>query len=844
MSVMPLHDHQIEAVDAILTALQAPPDGQMPWEGLRTQAVAATGSGKTRIAVEVAQRLRARRVLVLVPTRDLLMQMTAVWRAWGRTGAMVGLCSLRAWESQGVPCTTDPGELVSWTRGLDRVTVFATYSSLGRGRLQQAHAKGLPGWDLVVVDEAHRTSGDAGKPWASIHDQALVPASRRLYMTATPRVWEASEAGQEAGQLVASMEPDSPVFGPRAYELTLSEAIRRQIVAPYRVLCLDIYDPELQHVLTTDVGGSDVVRGARLAALQTGLLKAAAAKGLRKVLTFHSRTVEAEAMAAGVPDVAERLHGEDPGVYPPVGRVWAEWLYAEHGPGHRWAVLEEFGSDVIEFEDGRQPEPAVLRVLSSVRVLGEGVDSRDCDGVFFCDARGSMVDIVQMVGRALRRAEGKIATLIVPVFLKEGENPGDILTSSGAGMLAKVLEALRAHDTEAIESLADPRVRSGSWSKGEDGQDMDDGVEAGGGGPLRVRAASLLEFSTPRDPAVLAQFVKLRVIDPEGAYWRQGIAAATQYLKEKTAGQLKVAYDFVTPAGWSPAGFPLGAWLRDQRFSYNAGQLSASRVEDLEALGMVWSHQDLAFEEGLAVARSYAQAHGHFLPPENAVWEAYPIGQWAKNQRAAGRKALRNIARREAGLPIDAARAMTTERLDALDDVDPGWCPVWDAGWQRHFQLTKTHRDAGNPLPQEAGEVVVQGDDLGQWIRAQRLAWDQLTVGQRVLLEILGIEPAGVEERPVQRTQDDKWKLNMTAARQYHAREGHLRVPRKHVEQLADGAVPEERQQGADGGVVVRLGTFIDNARRRADKLTAERRAELDQLSMEWTAGSGKKTAQ
>ncbi|MFI6645955.1 helicase associated domain-containing protein [Streptomyces sp. NPDC050504] len=364
---------------------------------------------------------------------------------------------------------------------------------------------------------------------------------------------------------------------------------------------------------------------------------------------------------------------------------------------------------------------------------------------------------------------------------------------------------------------------------GAEGDEAGDSVRLG----VRERAASLLEFSTPRDPAVLAQFVKLRVIEPEKAYWRQGVAAATRYVKENGSEQLRVPVGFVTSADWSPGGFPLGAWLRDQRFAFNAGHLAASRVTDLEALGMVWSHHELAFEEGLAVARSYAEAHGHCLPPENAVWEGHTIGLWAKNQRAAGRRALRNIARREAGLPVDAARAMTTERMDALDDVDPGWCPVWDAGWQRHFQLTKAHRDAGNPVPMEAGEVVVQGEDLGQWVRAQRFNWEQLAVGQRVLLEILGLEPAGEEERPVQRTQDDKWAVNMAAARQFHGREGHLRVPRKHVEQLAVDSVPRGRQHGADG-VVVKLGMFVDNARRRADRLTPERRAELDQLGMRW----------
>ncbi|MFI6645898.1 helicase associated domain-containing protein [Streptomyces sp. NPDC050504] len=142
----------------------------------------------------------------------------------------------------------------------------------------------------------------------------------------------------------------------------------------------------------------------------------------------------------------------------------------------------------------------------------------------------------------------------------------------------------------------------------------------------------------------------------------------------------------------------------------------------------------------------------------------------------------------------------------------------------------------------DAGDVVVQGEDLGHWVRAQRLNGEQLMVGQRVLLEILGLEPATVEERPVQRTQDDTWALNMAAARQFHAREHHLRVPRKHVEELGADVGAGGRQPGADcagdgggrGVVGVRLGMFLDNVRRRADKLTPARRAELDQLGMRW----------
>ncbi|MEU2619667.1 hypothetical protein ABZ642_16290 [Streptomyces sp. NPDC007157] len=137
-----------------------------------------------------AERLSARRVLVLVPTLDLLLQTAVAWRAGGRRGTMIGVCSLRGTDSQGVPCTTDPDELIAWTAGPE-TTVFATYASVGMGTLQRAHAAGPRVWDFMIVDEARRVSGDGLKPWAAVHDQARVPAVRRLYMTTTARVWAA-----------------------------------------------------------------------------------------------------------------------------------------------------------------------------------------------------------------------------------------------------------------------------------------------------------------------------------------------------------------------------------------------------------------------------------------------------------------------------------------------------------------------------------------------------------------------------------------------------------------------------------------------------------------------------
>ncbi|MFJ1588399.1 Helicase associated domain protein [Streptomyces sp. NPDC088197] len=815
--------HQIEASDAAVRKLELQPGQEMPVQGLRTQVIAATGSGKTFMGVLTARKLRAGRVLVLVPTLDLLAQMAAAWRAGGRTGQFYGVCSLRADEAGGLACTTDVDELVAWTRGREQVTVFATYASVGLGTLQRAHEAGLSPWSLVVVDEAHRTSGRGSKPWAAIHDNVKIPADRRLYMTATPRVWEAPETEEGAGGapvLVASMEDDPDgLFGSVAYKLTLSQARNLGLVAAWQVVCVDVTDPELQAAALLGIEArSDNVRGSRLAALQTAAVKTAAERGLRRMLTFHYRTSEAEAMAAGVPAVAQRLWEDDPETYPEPDRVWSDWLCGEHKPKRRKEVLATFADPVGERLDG-DLVPMRLRLLSSVRILGEGVDTPGCDSVFFGDVRGSAVDILQIVGRALRMkpGEGKVASLVVPVFLGKGEDPDAMLTSKGYNGLARILAALRSHDADTVEALAEQQsnTRSRKPSAAE--------TKAAGRGEERGTSApakSLLSFSTPRDPAVLAQFMKLRILQPENTYWRQGIQAATRYVKEN--GDLRVPYAFTTPEGWQPADFPLGTWIADQRRFYNAGEMKPARVQELENLRMVWSHWDVAFQEGLSAARGWAAAHGHFLPPTTATWNGHPVGVWAKNLRTAGRRLAEIEARREQGLPVGSAvGALTEERRDALEAIDPSWCPAWPVAWQRCYKLCRGVIEAGAALP-GPGESTVQGEDLGAWVQAQRLDWDALLPAQQWMLEhMLNLSPAGPDERPpASRTQADKWNANMAAARQFHAREGHLQPSRKAVEVV--------------DGVEHKLGLFVDNARRRADKLSETRRQELAALGMRW----------
>ncbi|MFF7415447.1 helicase associated domain-containing protein [Streptomyces lydicus] len=533
------------------------------------------------------------------------------------------------------------------------------------------------------------------------------------------------------GELVASMEddPDGP-FGARCYTLTLSEAIDRGICAPYQVVCVDITDTQLQAAqLLGAEQHSDKVRGARLAALQTALLKASSEETFQRTLVFHHVVKEAEAFAAGLPHVAAQLHAADPELYPET--VWADWLCGEHKPGHRRRVLGEFADGITA--DGTVVEKGYL---GSVKVLGEGVDTTNCDSVYWADVRGSMPDLVQAVGRALRMqpGEGKVASLVVPVLLGPGETADTMLTSKAYSGLAKLLEALRAHDARVVEAMAEPQAQSrakGVQSR-SGGQNSEGGHGESGDRGLSAPARALLKFSTPRDPAQLAAFINLRVLNPEHQHWRRGMEAAVIYHRHH--GDLRVPFTYRVPGsgdqaveaeGWpaSLAAFPLGQWVADKRRCYARGDMDEDRIEQLEKLGMVWSHHDIAWDEGLAAARGWAAENGHHLAaPTDATYRGYRVGLFLKNARAAARRAVVDKQRHAQGLPVQSsAGALSDERREQLEDIDPAWCPAWPIDWQRCFHLLRQHLDTDGALPVAPGDVVRQGEDLGQWVQSVRL---------------------------------------------------------------------------------------------------------------------------
>ncbi|MFG3510278.1 helicase associated domain-containing protein [Streptomyces sp. NPDC047821] len=164
-----------------------------------------------------------------------------------------------------------------------------------------------------------------------------------------------------------------------------------------------------------------------------------------------------------------------------------------------------------------------------------------------------------------------------------------------------------------------------------------------------------------------------------------------------------------------------------------------------------------------------------------------------------------------------------------MEEIDPSWCPAWLVEWQRAFHLTRQPlEEVGGELPTEPGVVMHRGEDLGRWVKPQRLGWEKLTTVQQWMCEqVLGITPATEDEKPKpRRTQADKWAMKYEAAKQFYEREGHLQVPRKHVERIV-GEDQQEREH--------KLGASISNQRSRAASLSPERVKQLSRIGVRWT---------
>lgn len=705
-----LFPDQAEAVKRLARHLRRP--------GSRGLFVSATGTGKTLVSIRVADELGARLILFVVPTLDLAAQTALAWRRDGHGEHMVIVSSMDVagrddLVAARVMSTTDPhalgglmsvvGEAEDQIRAL---TVICTYDSLNKIEQTQKTGYDVPPFDLAVMDEAHRIAGRSDKKWAIANDAKRIHADRRLYMTATPRIFAAPELAESAdltrprrrrpqgGEVDAfanSMDNEA-VYGKKVVDYPLAQAVADGRAADYRIVVPTLTDTDLCRRLNLPAPGTTPAGGAapgetgdsalRTTALHLAVLRTMSEHGLQKVLVYFNLVSDARRFTRELPHTLRLLAKTNPDLAPGIDPQLF-FAHGEHTPAQRADTFTAFAA-------------VDCAILANARLIAEGVDIPSVDAIVFADPTRSVIRCVQALGRALRLdVSGKTASLIVPVYIPPGADGEDILGTAYEPVWA-IACALASHDHRILERLPDKANRLPKETSDVIARrwHFDFTVH-----PERIAQAMDLISFDPRDPAVSRSR-------------RLGLAAARSYRDQY--GHLDVPADHVDPTGYT-----LGTFITTMRDAAKAGRLEGDWIAELDALGMIWDKHDAAWRARLAAAADYHRAHGHLAAPATT-----PVGAWLAEQRH-----------------LAAKNALDTARVDALTALAPDWRLPHGADWHRKYHLLRAHLATGADPATLTRDTQIGGVKIGSWLHRQLTTWQALTDGQQQLMTILGLTP-------------------------------------------------------------------------------------------------------
>lgn len=457
--------HQVLAISKVIEGFQAADRGKL---------IMACGTGKTFTSLKLVEEVvpRGGTVLFLVPSISLLSQTLKEWTIESalplRSFAVCSDVSVGKRKSDedipvtdlAYPATTNTTKLVQKFAeipdGFDGITVvFSTYQSIDV--VAQAQGKGIPEFDLIICDEAHRTTGvtlagEEESAFVKVHNQDYIKAKKRLYMTATPRIYaDASKSkAEEAGAILTDM--NSPAFyGEEFHRLGFGEAVTMGRLTDYKVLVLAVDESYIskrfQRLLADENNELTLDDAAKIVGCWNGLSK--------RSLTPEEFSLDPEPMKRAVA-FARNINESKK-----IANLFEKVVEAEI------EALDESADSLLDVEvrhvDGtynvldrnkeldwlkQDPGAGNARILTNARVLSEGVDVPALDAVMFLNPRDSVVDVVQSVGRVMRKLEGKkYGYVILPIGVPADMDPATALNDNKKYKVVwQVLQALRAHD--------------------------------------------------------------------------------------------------------------------------------------------------------------------------------------------------------------------------------------------------------------------------------------------------------------------------------------------------------------------------------------------------------------
>jgi len=494
-----LRAHQKNAVDAAHKYFKNP-------SNTRGKLIMACGTGKTFTALKIAEKETGGRglVLCLVPSIALVGQMLREWTADAEKKInAICVCSdaevsskksrdademFDSVENLALPATTDSKriaeQIAAFTfagTGSDGLTVlFSTYHSSpvvseAQKKVARKYGNDKAEFDLIVCDEAHRTTGfelpqENASAFTSVHDEKFLAARRRLYMTATPRLYADESKKKAAEKDVKLWSMDDPaVYGEEIYRIGFGEAVEKNLLADYKVLVFTISESEIptqvQSVLAKGEGEIPVDDWAKLVGCINALSKQMLLEESKTLIESDPEPMRRAVAFCSSIKVSKKLsaHENRNSLLPDAPSIFEkarDFCFSEDASASERKKFVKIETDHVDGSMGagtrdeklawlKEETPAgTCRVLSNVRCLSEGVDVPALDAVLFLSARNSQIDVVQSVGRVMRNAHGKkYGYIIVPVVIPADISAEEALDKNPRfNVVWSVLNALRAHD--------------------------------------------------------------------------------------------------------------------------------------------------------------------------------------------------------------------------------------------------------------------------------------------------------------------------------------------------------------------------------------------------------------
>ena len=603
-----LRDYQDAAMRAVQEGFEDSDRGRL---------IMACGSGKTFTALRIAEAMAGvgGTALFLTPSISLLSQSLIDWANDADLPLKpLAVCSdiragKRSPDDEDIspydltePASTDPAALASRFRISNRAdnmtAVFATYQSLDVVAEAQK-AGGLPEFDLIICDEAHRTTGVSAKrltgrdesSFQRVHHNTFIAGKKRLYMTATPRIYgdRARRKANDAQLVLASMDNER-LYGPEFHRLGFGQAVELGILTPYKVVIFNVDQEQvgvdLDALLSDSKSGVNMDNGARMVGCWNGLGKRGAAGvdftadpwPVKRAVAFSSTirqsrlftdyfpSVIAACIAAGGDHSENRLRAD-------VDHVDGTQNAQQRAERLAWLRAE--------------PEAGFCKILSNARCLTEGIDVPALDAVLFLNPRKSDIDVVQAVGRVMRKSAGKqFGYIILPIAQAPGASPQDTVSNSAYKAVWQVINAISAHDDRFEAQINQLALRQKTEGGGGDGGGVDD---YGGGEDIAsadgdtappedegIQGTLLIAGSPELRDAILAKIVD-KYADP--GYWEKW-AVDIRAIAERHEARIRALLN--NPAtGVRPI---FDEYLAGIRNSLNEG------ISEDDAIGMLSQH--------------------------------------------------------------------------------------------------------------------------------------------------------------------------------------------------------------------------------------------------------------